>query len=141
MTSTIAVTANVPTSTTTCGTVTLKMSTTKENQSNSNTTGFVAALISSHDHKINKKQKELIMTTVKQLSIIEQRIYKCSSELTGELEILGNIASEILGFEVIADICGGAEIEFRKVGKDGFYDAFSCIRMEDLMVKLKETKQ
>lgn len=53
MTSTTAVTVNVATSTTTCGTVTLETLTMKENQSNSNTTGFVAALISSHDHQKN----------------------------------------------------------------------------------------
>lgn len=53
MTSTIAVTVNVATSTTICGTVTLKMLTMKENQSNSNTTGFVAALISYHDQQRN----------------------------------------------------------------------------------------
>ena len=51
MTSTTAVTANVATSTTTIGTVTLETLTMKENQSNSNTTGFVAALIFSHDHQ------------------------------------------------------------------------------------------
>lgn len=53
MTSTIAVTVNVPTSTTTCGTVTLKTLTMKGNQSNLNTTVFVAALISSQDHQKN----------------------------------------------------------------------------------------
>lgn len=53
MTSTIAVNANVATSTTTCGTATLETLTMKENQSNSNTTVFVAALISSHDHQRN----------------------------------------------------------------------------------------
>ena len=51
MTSTIAVTVNVATSTTNGGTVTLETLTMKENQSNLNTTGFVAALISSHDHQ------------------------------------------------------------------------------------------
>ena len=51
MTSTIAVTVNVATSTKTCGTVMLETLTMKENQSNSNTTEYVAALISSHDHQ------------------------------------------------------------------------------------------
>ena len=45
MTSTIAVTADVATFTTNGGAVTLETLTMKENQSNSNTTGFVAALI------------------------------------------------------------------------------------------------
>lgn len=46
MTSTIAVTVNEATSATTLGTVTLGTLTMKENQSNLNTTEFVAALIS-----------------------------------------------------------------------------------------------
>lgn len=45
MTFTTAVTANVATSTTKCGTVTLETLIMKESQSNSNTTEFVAALI------------------------------------------------------------------------------------------------
>ena len=65
MTSTIAVTANEATSTMDGGTVTLETLTMRGNQSNSNTTGFVAALTSSHDHQKNgnknnyklKKQK------------------------------------------------------------------------------------
>ena len=58
-TSTIAVTVNVATSTMTRGTVTLETLTMKENQSNSNTTEFVAALISSHDHQNNHKNEKV----------------------------------------------------------------------------------
>ena len=53
MTFTTAVTANEATFTTNGGDAMLGTLTMKENQSNSNTTGFVAALISSHDHQRN----------------------------------------------------------------------------------------
>lgn len=77
------------------------------------------------------------MVTIRELSRIEDRVYRYSSSLTGELEKLGNIASKILGFEVIADICGGEEIEFREVGKGDYVKDFSCLRMEDVIAELK----
>jgi len=46
---------------------------------------------------------------------------------------LGKIASEILGFEVIADNCSGNEIEFRKVLNDGVPDSYSTIRLEEII--------
>lgn len=81
------------------------------------------------------------MATIRELSRIEDRVYRYSSSLTGELEKLGNIASKILGFEVIADICGGEEIEFREVGKGGYVNDFTCLRMEDVITKLKSTEE
>lgn len=80
------------------------------------------------------------MITIKELSRIEDRVYRYSSSLTGELEKLGNIASKILGFEVIADICGGEEIEFREVGKGDYVKDFTCLRMEDVIAELKRTE-
>ena len=77
------------------------------------------------------------MITIKELSRIEDRVYRYSSSLTGELEKLGNIASKILGFEVIADICGGEEIEFREVEKGDCVKDFTCLRMEDVIAELK----
>ena len=75
--------------------------------------------------------------TEKQIRHLEENVYKFSSGLSGALEILGSKASEILGYEVKADICNGEEIEFRKMSEDGYVDADSCIRMEEIIKKLK----
>lgn len=54
-------------------------------------------------------------------------------EHSNALGNLGKIASEILGFEVIADNCSGNEIEFRKVLNDGIPDSYSTIRLEEII--------
>jgi hypothetical protein len=46
---------------------------------------------------------------------------------------LGEIASERLGYEVVADICGGGEIEFRIVLEDGVADHNSTIQLEGII--------
>lgn len=50
------------------------------------------------------------------------KVLSINSSLSGELEKLGRMASEILGAEYIADLCNGAEIEFHPVGEDGIAD-------------------
>lgn len=75
--------------------------------------------------------------TEKQIRRLEDNVYKFSSRLNGALEILGSKVSEILGYEVKVDICNGEEIEFRKMSEDGYVDADSCIRMEEVIKKLK----
>ena len=39
--------------------------------------------------------------------------------------------------EIIADMCTGSEIEFRRLDDDGFVDADSTIRIEDIIAKTK----
>ena len=75
--------------------------------------------------------------TEKQIRRLEDNVYKFSSRLNGALQILGSKVSEILGYEVKADICNGEEIEFRKVSEDGYVDSDSCIRIEEVTKKLK----
>ena len=75
--------------------------------------------------------------TEKQLRKIKDRIYRLSSDLTGELERLSSVATDILGYEVIADLCSGGEIEFRSTNKEGYVDVFSNIRFEDVIKRLK----
>ena len=51
---------------------------------------------------------------------------------------LGRIATEIYGEELRADICAGSEIEFRRLGDDGFVDSDSTILIEDIIAKTKQ---
>lgn len=60
---------------------------------------------------------------------------KCMSldnKLTCELGKLSQCASKIYGVALIADLCSGSEIEFRKVDESGHYDATSTILIEDI---------
>ena len=52
--------------------------------------------------------------------------------LQSQIGRLSGIVSSYLGEEVVADICGGNEIEFRRM-KDGFIDGDSTIRLEDII--------
>lgn len=81
-----------------------------------------------------------IVITVKELCRIENKVYDLSASLTAQLEILGKAASEILGYQVVADLCNGEEIEFRIVEKEDIADSNSCIRMEEVIDKLKYKK-
>lgn len=65
------------------------------------------------------------------------------AEMTGiehsnALGNLGNIASKILGFDVIADTCSGNGIEFRKVLNDDVPDSNSTIRLEEIIDIINE---
>ena len=74
--------------------------------------------------------------TEKKLRKLEDRCYRISSELSGALANLSSAASEVLGYDVIADLCGGGEIEFRMIDQYDVPDDFSCIRIEDVINKL-----
>jgi len=78
------------------------------------------------------------MVTVKQLKLIEKRIYLYEKYLSSALNQLSSAASEIMGRELHADICNGGEIEIREIDAHGFIDDFSCIRMEELINKLSQ---
>lgn len=69
----------------------------------------------------------------KTLKKLEDDCFKASIKLSFTLERLGEAASDILGYEVKADLCGGDEIEFRLPD-----DAFSTIRIEDVLAKIEE---
>lgn len=80
---------------------------------------------------LNMKSKE------NKLKSMEQKCYKIESELDAALSKLSIMASEILGYEVCADLCHGGEIEFRRVDDFDVVDSFDCIRMENVIDKLK----
>ena len=74
--------------------------------------------------------------TERQLRTLEENCLNDANRLYCSLQQLAIAASEVLGYEVVADICEGEEIEFRRVAEDGVADAFSCIRMEEIIERL-----
>lgn len=77
------------------------------------------------------------MRTKKELLNSYNHISKLNDELITELGKLGSIASDILGYEVVADLCNGNEIEFRKMMPDGRPDHKDSIRIEGILNKTK----
>ena len=75
-------------------------------------------------------------TSKKKILDLEKKVLGTFIQLQSALGQLGAAASEILGYEVVADICNGNEIEFREVGDNGVEDAFSCIRIEEIIDKI-----
>lgn len=72
------------------------------------------------------------MTDKEKLKALERECYLANDLLHAKLEMLSKIASKILGYCVIADMCGDNEIEFRKVNDNGIPDDFSTIRIEEI---------
>jgi len=60
-----------------------------------------------------------------------KKAMEAESALSMRLQFLANIASEIYGEELTADLCEGSEIEFRREG-----DAFDVVRLEDILSRL-----
>lgn len=77
------------------------------------------------------------MITKKKILRAEQLCYNYSNSLTSALEVLASMASEVLGYEVVADICNGNEIEFRTIINDSVANNDVAIRIEDIIDKLK----
>jgi len=64
------------------------------------------------------------------------RVLDLENRLSGALAQLSDIATEIYGEDLQADLCGGSEIEFRRRDGDGYFDALDCIRIEDIESRL-----
>lgn len=64
------------------------------------------------------------------------RVLDLENRLSCALAQLSDIATEIYGEDLQADLCGGSEIEFRRRDSDGYFDALDCIRMEDIESRL-----
>lgn len=78
------------------------------------------------------------MATKKQLLAAKSAVLTTAAVLSIKLGKLSRLASEVLGFDVQADLCGGGEIEFRCVDDGGYVDAFSTIIMEDIIRKIEK---
>ena len=78
----------------------------------------------------------------RELRTIVNRINRLSGELTMELRNLSDLASEIYGETIVADLCSGSEIEFRRVyGSEEIVDDYDCIRMEKILDKIESNKR
>ena len=69
------------------------------------------------------------MVTKRELKLFEDKVYTTLTQLWGALEELSILASDIYGEKLIADLCSGAEIEFRHPDDE----LGEVIRMEDLI--------
>lgn len=74
--------------------------------------------------------------TETQLRRLVNNVYAASDKLISALSKLSQAASTVLGYEVVADICAGKEIEFRKVDESGVAVWDDCIRIEEIISKL-----
>lgn len=59
-------------------------------------------------------------------------VFTKARELDDALAALSKAASDMLGYEVVAVLCNGEEIEFRKVDGDGVADAFDTLLYGDI---------
>lgn len=71
----------------------------------------------------------------KQIIKLNDEILSLHIELSSKLQELARAASKKLGYDVIADLCNGAEIEFRVINDDGVPDTDSCIYLEEILAK------
>jgi len=67
-----------------------------------------------------------------ELKRAESRVFDAADRLSAALGELSDIATEIYGEDLQADLCGGGEIEFRRRNDDGYFDTFDCVRFEDI---------
>ena len=76
------------------------------------------------------------MTQRAELRRALNRVLDLENKLSGALAQLSDIATEIYGEDLQADLCGGSEIEFRRRGDDGYFDALDCVRLEEVESRL-----
>ncbi len=74
----------------------------------------------------------------KQIIKLSNKVLSLSVDLTSKLQELARVASERLGYDVVADLCNGGEIEFRRIIDDDVPDADSCILLEDILTQKGE---
>lgn len=73
--------------------------------------------------------------TDKQIIKLNNNVLSLSIDLSSKLHELARATSERLGYDVVADLCNGGEIEFRRVMDDGVPDTDSCIYLEDILAQ------
>lgn len=77
-----------------------------------------------------------ILNAKKYLLKAYHNVEHANAELSMQVGMLSKIASDILGYDVDAEICSNDEIEFRKIMPDGVSDPDSTIRLEEILEKL-----
>lgn len=73
--------------------------------------------------------------TDKQIINLNNKVLSLNIDLSSKLQILARAASERLGYDVVVDLCNGAEIEFRRIMDDSVPDTDSCILLEDVLAQ------
>jgi len=73
--------------------------------------------------------------TDKQITNLNNKVLSLNIDLSNKLQDLARAASERLGYDVVADLCNGGEIEFRRIMDDGVPDTDSCIFLEDVLAE------
>ena len=76
--------------------------------------------------------------TNKQIINLNNKVLSLNIDLSSKLQELGRAASERLGYDVVADLCNGGEIEFRRVMGDGVPDTDDCILLEDILAQKRK---
>ncbi len=76
--------------------------------------------------------------TDKQIINLNDKVLLLNIDLSNKLQKLASAASERLGYDVVADLCNGAEIEFRRIMDDGVPDTDSCILLEEVLAQKGE---
>ncbi len=59
------------------------------------------------------------------------------NELSAALQVLGGLVSKTLGTDYVAEMCHGGEIEFRTTDEFGYVDPYCCVRLEQILEKIK----
>ena len=76
------------------------------------------------------------MSKKTELNRAVNKVLDLQNRLSCALAQLADIATDIYGEDLQADLCGGSEIEFRRRDKDGYFDALDCVRIEDIEARL-----
>lgn len=76
--------------------------------------------------------------TDKQIINLNNKVLSLSIDLSSKLQELARAASARLGYDVVADLCNGSEIEFRRIMDDDVPDADSCILLKDILAQKGE---
>lgn len=76
--------------------------------------------------------------TDKQIINLNNEVLSLNIDLSSKLQELAIAASARLGYDVVADLYNGGEIEFRRIMDDGVADSDSCIRLEDILAQKGE---
>ena len=76
--------------------------------------------------------------TDRQIIKLNNQVLSLNIDLSSKLQELARAASARLGYDVVADLCNGAEIEFRRIMDDGVPDTDSCILLEDILAQKGE---
>lgn len=79
--------------------------------------------------------------TIREIKRLEQKVYEYETKLNGSLQKLAAAASLVLGYDVVADLCNGNEIEFRVFGDKDVSDTDSCIRINEILTQITNPTQ